>query len=637
MNVHLKLEEAKYTGLLHLAQKRLRSVPADLFRLNFSALFRLDLGFNQIQTLPDAIGQLTSLDSLWLNDNPITSLPTSIYKCANLQVLDLNHTALTDLPCEMGRLTHLAILDMDEVPLHPKLLAATTADPANVCAKTLAYLHRKDVRRRQKQELYDKLKDGPYLESADSNEGQAMIQSVMKRVLKEFQTEEDVKSLIRNVERLFPPSLTKAQDPTTATSVRAAFTELKRDNEKKKLAAELELKIRNIYFDRIDPSSVEPMVSSIYLEIKALNDIKFLIRHATALFPPTADLVNGSDLRKKLVGLQEDMARERAAAIEKVLQAVTTIYSDAEPDKVKALVAQVAPLFKVISIELSPIETGLFANDKWRIIMSEESRPPLSSGTDTGSTASNPESEQEYILKVVLIGDSGVGKSNLVQRFTKNKYNEASTQTIGFEFAAKTIRVGDRRIKAQIWDTAGQERFQSLTAAYYRNAVGALVVYDITDRHSFEHVTHWLEQIREHAHENVVLILVGNKCDLAHVPNTRQVSTLEAARFAETHHMEFVEASALDSTNVVEAFKRIIVPVGRLLTPPSTSSATGQTPRLPPGWRRVLSRTRPGEYSYENQYTKERLAFAPQDPAKPSQYSFEAGHGIPSITMVSAY
>ncbi|ETV90367.1 hypothetical protein, variant 1 [Aphanomyces invadans] len=346
MSVHLKLEEAKYTGLLHLAQRRLRNVPTDLFRLNYSALYRLDLGFNHIQTIPDAIGQLTSLDALWLNDNPITSLPPSIYKCANLQVLDVNRTALTDLPCEMGRLTQLTILDMEDVPLRPKLLAAATADPANVCGKTLAYLHRKDVRRRQKQELYDKLKDGPYLESADSNEGQAMIQSVMKRVLKEFQTEEDVKSLIRNIERLFPASLIKAQDPTTAASVRAAFMDLKRDNEKKKLAAELELKIRNIYFDCIDPSTVEPMVASIYLEIKALSDIKFLIRHATVLFPPTADEVNGADLRKKLVGLQEDMARERAAAIEKVLLALTTIYSDTDPDKIKSLVAQVAPLFK---------------------------------------------------------------------------------------------------------------------------------------------------------------------------------------------------------------------------------------------------------------------------------------------------
>ncbi|KAF0689461.1 Aste57867_19096 [Aphanomyces stellatus] len=346
MDIQQKLELAKNSCLLHLAQSRLRSAPADLFRLNFSSLYRLDLGFNLIRTLPDAIGQLTSLEQLWINDNPLVSLPSSIYKCSKLNVLDLNHTKLTNLPCEMGRLKQLTVLDMEDAPLHPKLLAAATADPKNVCSNTIAYLHRKDIRRQLKQELYDKLKDGPYLESADSNQGQEMIQHVMKRVLKEFQSEEDVRSLIRNVERLFPANLVQAQHGSTAASVRAHFLELKRDNEKKKLAAELELKIRNIYFDRIDPSIVESMVMSIYTEIKALADIKFLIRHATALFPPTAAQVNGADLREKLVALQDEMARERMAAIDKVLQAVMTIYSDVEPDKIKTLVSQVTPLFK---------------------------------------------------------------------------------------------------------------------------------------------------------------------------------------------------------------------------------------------------------------------------------------------------
>lgn len=208
--------------------------------------------------------------------------------------------------------------------------------------------------------------------------------------------------------------------------------------------------------------------------------------------------------------------------------------------------------------------------------------------------------------------------------------------TPGFEFATKTIRVGDRRIKAQIWDTAGQERFQSLTAAYYRNAVGAMIVYDITNRSSFENVTGWLGQVHEHAHENLVLLLVGNKCDLAHLPQTRQVSTLEAARFAAKHSMEFLETSALDATNVVDAFKKLIVPVGRLLSP----SDQKKIAKLPPGWRRVLSRTRPGEYSYENQYTKERISFAPKEPAKPSQHSFRpagpvsaGGNGAARVTV----
>lgn len=250
------------------------------------------------------------------------------------------------------------------------------------------------------------------------------------------------------------------------------------------------------------------------------------------------------------------------------------------------------------------------------------------------SPASSPMAES--ILKVVLIGDSGVGKSNLVMRFTKNKYMPHSVQTVGFEFATKTIRVGDRRLKAQIWDTAGQERFQSLTAAYYRNAVGAMIVYDITNRSSFEHVTGWLAQVHEHSHQSLVLILVGNKCDLAHLPESREVSTLEAARFAAKHNMEFLETSALDSTNVVDAFKKLIVPVGRLLSPTEPKEIA----RLPTGWRRVLSRTRPGEYSYENQYTKERISFAPKEPAKPSQQSFRAAAntmkgGSPSVVTVT--
>ncbi|KAG6964444.1 hypothetical protein JG688_00007691, partial [Phytophthora aleatoria] len=234
------------------------------------------------------------------------------------------------------------------------------------------------------------------------------------------------------------------------------------------------------------------------------------------------------------------------------------------------------PLQRYISAKVVAQHQVFRQNDMRRSISSTQFSPAAKGSTSqasvTGSSMSASNSPRcsspasslmaESILKVVLIGDSGVGKSNLVMRFTKNKYMPHSVQTVGFEFATKTIRVGDRRLKAQIWDTAGQERFQSLTAAYYRNAVGAMIVYDITNRSSFEHVTGWLAQVHEHSHESLVLILVGNKCDLAHLPESREVSTLEAARFAVKHSMEFLETSALDATNVVDAFKKLIVPVG---------------------------------------------------------------------------
>uniref|UniRef100_A0A669F8E1 Ras-related protein Rab-25 n=2 Tax=Euteleostomi TaxID=117571 RepID=A0A669F8E1_ORENI len=158
-------------------------------------------------------------------------------------------------------------------------------------------------------------------------------------------------------------------------------------------------------------------------------------------------------------------------------------------------------------------------------------------------------------FKVVLIGDSGVGKSNLLSRFTRNEFNLESKSTIGVEFATRSIQVDGKTIKAQIWDTAGQERYRAITSAYYRGAVGALLVYDIAKHLTYENVERWLKELRDHADNNIVIMLVGNKSDLRHL---RAVPTDEARAFAEKNNLSFIETSALDSTNVEEAFKNIL-------------------------------------------------------------------------------
>jgi Ras-related protein Rab-11A len=135
-------------------------------------------------------------------------------------------------------------------------------------------------------------------------------------------------------------------------------------------------------------------------------------------------------------------------------------------------------------------------------------------------------------IAVVLIGDSGVGKSNLLSRFTRNEFNLDSKSTIGVEFATRSIQVDAKTIKAQIWDTAGQERYRAITSAYYRGAVGALLVYDISKHQTYENVTRWLKELRDHADSNIVIMLVGNKSDLRHL---RAVPTEEAKQFASTH------------------------------------------------------------------------------------------------------
>eukprot|EP00300_Choanocystis_sp_HF-7_P039616 c592_g1_i1.p1 GENE.c592_g1_i1~~c592_g1_i1.p1 ORF type:complete len:230 (+),score=51.59 c592_g1_i1:44-691(+) len=165
------------------------------------------------------------------------------------------------------------------------------------------------------------------------------------------------------------------------------------------------------------------------------------------------------------------------------------------------------------------------------------------------------EEEYDYLFKVVLIGDSGAGKSNLLSRFTRNEFTQDSKSTIGVEFATRSIETDGKTIKAQIWDTAGQERYRAITAAYYRGAAGALLVYDISKYSSFENIERWLSELRGHADASILLMLVGNKSDLRHL---RAVPTEEAAAFAEKNGLSFMETSAFDASNVDVAFSSIL-------------------------------------------------------------------------------
>mmetsp|Transcript_26422 Transcript_26422/g.53054 ORF Transcript_26422/g.53054 Transcript_26422/m.53054 type:complete len:234 (-) Transcript_26422:306-1007(-) len=162
----------------------------------------------------------------------------------------------------------------------------------------------------------------------------------------------------------------------------------------------------------------------------------------------------------------------------------------------------------------------------------------------------------DFIFKIVLLGDSGVGKSNLVFRFTKNEFNKDSKSTIGVEFATKTVQIeDDKLVKAQIWDTAGQERYRSIASSYYRGAVGALLVYDVTDRNSFNHVPMWLKEVEENAEKDCLIMLVGNKMDLH---EQRTVFVRDGRSFARKNGLAFIETSALDATGVDTAFQRIL-------------------------------------------------------------------------------
>ncbi|XP_011016542.1 PREDICTED: ras-related protein RABA4d-like [Populus euphratica] len=169
----------------------------------------------------------------------------------------------------------------------------------------------------------------------------------------------------------------------------------------------------------------------------------------------------------------------------------------------------------------------------------------------------------DYVFKIVLIGDSAVGKSQLLARFARNEFTVDSKATIGVEFQTKTLAMHNKTVKAQIWDTAGQERYRAVTSAYYRGAVGAMLVYDMTKRQSFDHMARWLEELRGHADKRIIIMLIGNKCDLG---SLRAVPAEDAKEFAQRENLFFMETSALEATNVETAFLTMLTEIYRIIS-----------------------------------------------------------------------
>ncbi|XP_018013571.1 ras-related protein Rab-4B [Hyalella azteca] len=157
----------------------------------------------------------------------------------------------------------------------------------------------------------------------------------------------------------------------------------------------------------------------------------------------------------------------------------------------------------------------------------------------------------DFLFKFLVIGSAGTGKSCLLHQFMEGKYKSDSNHTIGVEFGSRIVSVGGKMVKLQIWDTAGQERFRSVTRSYYRGAAGALLVYDISSRESYNALANWLSDARTLASPNIVVLCVGNKKDL---DAEREVTFLEASQFAQENELLFLEASALTGENVEEAF-----------------------------------------------------------------------------------
>jgi small GTP-binding protein len=182
-------------------------------------------------------------------------------------------------------------------------------------------------------------------------------------------------------------------------------------------------------------------------------------------------------------------------------------------------------------------------------------------------------SSHDFMFKLLIVGESGVGKTCLLLRFADNLFEDDFLSTIGVDFKVKEIVSDGKRIKLQIWDSAGQERFRNITSSYYRNCSGIIIVYDVTRKDSFDKVTDWITEVRKFV-PSVPLIVVGNKCDR----EDRQVSTEEGQALGEAQGLIFLETSAKANTNIENAFQELSKKLVELEgnKPANAAGATGK-------------------------------------------------------------
>lgn len=167
-------------------------------------------------------------------------------------------------------------------------------------------------------------------------------------------------------------------------------------------------------------------------------------------------------------------------------------------------------------------------------------------------------SQYDLLVKLLLIGDSGVGKSAILMRFADDSFTQSFITTIGIDFKIRTITLDGKRIKLQIWDTAGQERFKTITTAYYRGAMGILLVYDVTSEPSFANINQWMAAIRQHASDSVNKVLLGNKADTSGpLVAKRAIAAARGQALADQYGIHFFETSAKNGINIEESFSTI--------------------------------------------------------------------------------
>jgi hypothetical protein len=344
--VEHRISRAEACDMLMLSHLDLHAYPmARLAReeVVLSKIIRLDLSYNWIESLPAAISQCGSLIELWLQYNPLTALPAGISELRNLECLDISSTKVSELPNEVATMSNLDEIDWNDTPLELTMVKEHEI-PVNDLPALMGLLHDLYTREKLEEQLLETLNGTKYMKEADMPGSSDIINDLVKTLSDMYQDLEELALFVRRAESLLPEKLVECT-PKNLLKVKSNFEEMQRETTRVRLSADVEIKLRAIYFDRAERSEIDAMLASIYKSVKSLEDIEHLVRYAKEIMPDDPKIVTGVVVWTNLLAHQQSLIEKREEVIKLLCTSMTGLYPEQKPEDIQSGGREVAAAF----------------------------------------------------------------------------------------------------------------------------------------------------------------------------------------------------------------------------------------------------------------------------------------------------